>query len=180
MASCASDLAAAYSEALVSRVTLRSVPCAVHCCALGAAIKATRSATSAQVFNSILSHRRRVSCAGGTTAWRKAKLRRLLQPRCSMRDRADRTGEADLAEKHAMRRQALPGERGDERRRGGEIGGGFGDAQAARDIEIDVVLAEPQPGAGFEHGDDHGEPVLDPSRRRRGAACRSELGATSA
>ena len=80
-----------------------------------------------------------------------------------MRDGANRAGKADLAEEDAMRRQALPGERRDKRRGGGEIGGRLVDAQAARDIEIDVVLAEPQSGARFEHGDDHGEPVLIPA-----------------
>ena len=62
-----------------------------------------------------------------------------------MGDRADRARERDLAEVDRVIGQNRPGERGDERRRRGEVGRGLGDPQAARDVEIDVVLAGLRP-----------------------------------
>ncbi len=78
-----------------------------------------------------------------------------------------------------MRRQALPGERGDERRRGGEIGGRLADSQAARDIEIDIVLAEPQPACASSTAMTMARRVgSQPTTARRGVP--SVVGATSA
>ena len=126
-----------------SPVTLRSVPCAAHF-----ALLALRSGDEVGDIGAGF-QQHIVDCAGLLRGrhhgMSKAKLCCLLQACRNVSDRANSAGEANLAEEDAMRRQALPGERGDKRRRGGEVGGGFGDAQAAGDIEIDIVLASSVP-----------------------------------
>ena len=57
-----------------------------------------------------------------------------------------------------------------QRRRDREVGGRLVDAQAAGDVEIDVVLAEPHAAMRFEHGQHHGQargvPADDGAARR--------------
>ena len=59
----------------------------------------------------------------GATARREAELRRLLEPGRRLGDRPDRARQADLAEIDGVRRQRRARQRGDERGRGGEVGG---------------------------------------------------------
>ena len=60
-------------------------------------------------------------------------------------------------------------ERGDDRRRHREIGRRLADAQAARDIEIDVVGADADAAARLQHGQHHRQPVeSQPTTARRG------------
>ena len=79
----------------------------------------------------------------------------------------------DFAEEDAVGRQRRAGQRRDQRRGGGKVGGRFVDPQAAGDVEIDVMLAEPQRrhGPPARRAPSTGAP--GPSRRRRGAACRA-------
>src|ERR1700691_1836258 len=75
---------------------------------------------------------------------RETELGCFLPPRHRMRDWRNRARKPALAEEHAMRRQASPAEGRDEGGRGRKIRSGLADSQAARDVEIDVMLAEPQ------------------------------------
>ena len=65
------------------------------------------------------------------------------------------------------------GQRRDQRRRDGQIGGRLGDAQAAGDVEIDVVGADRHAAARLEHRQHHRQARCRPSRPPRGAACRA-------
>ena len=86
------------------------------------------------------------------------ELLRFPEPRVAMRDRADLAGEPDFAEPHAPRRRGRALQRGNERGGHGEVRRRLGNAQPARDIEIDVAPAERDPGPRLQHGQHHGEP----------------------
>src|SRR6266851_4493850 len=92
-----------------------------------------------------------------------AELARLLQTRITLAHRPHLAGETDLAEDDAFRRHWLLGQRRDQRGGDGEVGGRLADAQAAGDVEIDVVGADGEAAARVEHGHDHGEPVAVPA-----------------
>ena len=70
-----------------------------------------------------------------------------------MADSADGAGQAHFAEINGVLWRGTPGERREERRCRGEIGCGITEFQAAGDVEIDVMRAEPGAAAGFEYGD---------------------------
>ena len=70
---------------------------------------------------------------------------------------------SQLAEIDRIGRQRRARERTTRGRRGGEIRRRLGDAQAAGDVEIDVVHAEPQAAMGFEHRQHHRKPVRIPA-----------------
>ena len=114
--------------------------------------------------------------AEGTIAVLETELLRFAQPRVAMRDRADLAGKPDFAEPHAPRRRGRALQRRDERGGHGEVGRRLGNAQPARDIEIDVAPAERDPGARLQHGQHHGEPSGVPADGRPGAASRRRAG----
>ena len=66
-----------------------------------------------------------------------------------MADSADGAGQAHFAEINGVLWRGTPGERREERRCRGEIGCGITEFQAAGDVEIDVMRAEPGAAAGF-------------------------------
>src|SRR5713101_8404060 len=81
-----------------------------------------------------------------------AQLGRLAQARLALADRTDLAAQADLAEHHHLGRHRLVGERRHHGRRHGEVGRRLADAQAAGDVEIDVVGADRDGAARLEHG----------------------------
>ncbi len=88
-----------------------------------------------------------------------------------MGHRADFARKPNLAEHHRVGGRGHARERGNQRARGGEVGGRFVDAQAARDVEIDVLVGERQPRARFQHREHHGEaPGIPPHHRAPGRA----------
>ncbi len=91
------------------------------------------------------------------------ELARFLEPRIGLTHAADLAAEADLAEHHHVRRDGVTRERRDQGRRDGEVGGRLGDAQPARDVEINVVGADRKAAARIEHGHHHGEPRRVPA-----------------
>jgi hypothetical protein len=80
-----------------------------------------------------------------------------------MRHRPQPAGQADLAEDDRVGRHRHLGQRGDEGRGDGEVGGGLDDAQAAGDVEVDVVGADRKAAAGVEHREDHRQPGRIPA-----------------
>ena len=111
--------------------------------------------------------------ASGTTARAKPSFCGFLEPRGGLRHRPHRAGQRHLAEIDRIGRQRRVGERGHQRRGGGEIGGRLLDAQAAGDVEIDVVAAELARRNGPPARPAPSTAGSDPSRPRRGAACRA-------
>ncbi len=103
-----------------------------------------------------------------------AEFGRFLETQAGVSDRADGAGKRDLAEIDRVVRQGRAGERGNQRRRHREIGGGLTDFEAPGDVEIDVELAELQPGVRFQHRQHHGEPARLPTDDR--AARRAQRG----
>src|ERR1700722_19865299 len=71
----------------------------------------------------------------------KAELRRLLEPRVAVRHRAHPARESDLAEHHRLGRHRAVAQRRDEGRGNRQIARRLADAQAPRDVEVDVVGA---------------------------------------
>ena len=59
-----------------------------------------------------------------------------------MADAPDFARKADFAEGHAIGWNRLAGKGRQQRGGHGQIGGGFGDAESARDIQIDIIVAE--------------------------------------
>ena len=90
-----------------------------------------------------------------------------------MRNRPDGAGQADFAEIDAIRGQGKSGERRDECRRYGEIGGRLVDPVAAGDIEIDVVRGEARRRNAPRAPRGSWRARLNPSRPPRAAACRA-------
>ena len=109
----------------------------------------------------------RSPCAATQTPWHggggETELGHLLQPGLGLRHLTHLARQPDLAEEgEAWVGRLAGGGRGD----GGgdrQIGGGLGDAQPARHVEIDIVLGEPQATAAFEHGEQHAEAATIPA-----------------
>ena len=101
------------------------------------------------------------------------QLFRFLEPLLRMRNRPDRTRKADFAEIDAIGGKGKTGEGRNQRSRDREIGGRFGDAVAAGDVEIDVVRARSARRNAPPARRAPSTAAPRPSRRRRGAACRA-------
>src|SRR5438132_522634 len=109
-------------------------------------------------------HRRQTFASPGAAArakrhpgLRETELRRLLEARLGMGDRAHPAGQPDLPENDRVGGHWRLGQRRDQGRRDGQIGGRLDDSQAAGDIEINIVGADREPAAGVEHRGDHRE-----------------------
>jgi len=89
-----------------------------------------------------------------------------LNARGTLGHGSDSAGQRYLAEIDRVRRQRRVDERGDEGSRGGKVRGGFLDAHAARDIEIDIVAAESHVAMGLEYGQHHRQPARVPANDR--------------
>ncbi len=138
-----------------------------------AAMSPTRPARLATALSESPQSPPSARAASGTNGAREAEFRRFLQPRRSLRHRPDRAGQRDLAEIDRIGGQRRVGKRGDERGGGGEIGGRLVDAQAAGDVEIDVVAGRAARRNGLRAPRAPSTAGSDPSRPRRGAACRA-------
>ena len=96
-----------------------------------------------------------------------------------MADRAHRARQRDLAEIDRLVRQRDADQRGDQRRRRREIGGRLADAQAAGDVEINVVLPSFSPPCASSTASTMASRLeSQPTTARRGVP--SVVGATSA
>ena len=78
----------------------------------------------------------------GNDRAREAELFCLLEPRRGLGHRPDCAGKRDFAEINCISRQRRVRERGDQRRRGGKVGGRFLDTQPTGNVEVDVVARE--------------------------------------
>ncbi len=101
--------------------------------------------------------------AAGQHGGGEAELLRLPQAALGMRHLADLAGEADLAEVDRLGVGRPVGRGGDQGGGDGEVGGGLVDAEAAGDVEVDVVGPERQAAAGFEHRQQHRQPAAVPA-----------------
>ncbi len=120
------------------------------------------------------------ACRRGGTGLGEAELGGFLEPRFGLADGAHLAGQADFAEDDGSPATGCPVSDESKRRRDREIGRRLADAQAARDVQIDVVRAEAEarsapraPPAPWRAG-------RCPSRPPRAAACRAGVGATRA
>jgi hypothetical protein len=84
---------------------------------------------------------------------------------------ADLAAQADLAEHHHVGRHRLVGQRGGHRGGDREVGRRLADAQAAGDVQVDVVGADADAAARLEHRQHHRQAVgvpADHGMARRG------------
>ena len=103
--------------------------------------------------------------AGAKAAWKPsfAASRSLASPWAMGRSAPDRLISPKITASRGQRR-VLP--RRQQRRGHREVGGGFGDPQAAGDVEVDVEPGEADPAARLEHREDHREPARVPAQHR--------------
>ena len=100
-----------------------------------------------------------------------AELGRLAQTRLALAHRTDLAAQSDLAVAAAVVSSLADEQVPADMVVFGEIGRRLADAQATRDIEINVIGADGDATARFEHGQHHGEPVgvpADHGMARRG------------
>src|SRR5690242_13979661 len=90
---------------------------------------------------------------------REAEALRLLQPCRDALHAAQLAAEPELADEYRARIGRLVATRRRERHRDREIRRGFADAQAADEVDVDVVLAEPDARALGEDREEHREPL---------------------
>jgi hypothetical protein len=95
-----------------------------------------------------------------------AELFRFRQPLVEVADRAELTGEADLAEGDHIAGQRLVAVARRDRQRDAQVGGGFVHLQTTDDIDDQVLVAEADARPLGQHGGDQQQPgELDAARR---------------
>src|SRR5690606_24454307 len=71
--------------------------------------------------------------------------------------------QADFAEIDAIGGKGKAGKRGNKCRRDRQVGGRLADAVAAGDVEINVVLSEPDAAMRLQYSQNHGKPCPVPA-----------------